>query len=349
MHVVASADKAMADLLREVVEERGTSVHVTGEAGDVIRLWSGSDPPEVILIDQVLNGIDGEQLASLLSRGTPTRVVLISATLAEGGASTAPADVIVGRAGGEELKELVREALRVPITSEEPVILRPQNMRPRSVTQHLVRHWQRVSRIVDQLREGVAIAEPDGTILFANPAMFHLLGVDAHKLIGHEIASVLNEYDQDEVRHQVLRGNGMCYGSAGENNFLNFNVQAMNGDGRLRIVFCEPANDAIHAQIATDMIDEVSDHLIELSLRLSELNGSSGDESTVGTVLTGFLAETFPLHRYTLIPIGDQEPESPWRIGKTLSLSVAGEDTLPVDAALGKLVELTRRFLASRR
>ena len=59
MHVIASADPNTAEIIESVVAERTATVVTTSEAGEVIRIWSGAATPNVIIVDQVLNGIDG--------------------------------------------------------------------------------------------------------------------------------------------------------------------------------------------------------------------------------------------------------------------------------------------------
>ena len=202
--LVVDDDPAIAELLSVTLRRQGYRVQTAGDADEALEL-ARHEPPELLLVDLVMPGVDGLEIVTLLREqvGLATTPVIFVSALHD------PASKARGFAHGgvdyltkpfrrEELVARVRSHLQLHRARREletrerqlEELLGEVNQEVLASEQALNRRTAQVDALFAAIPDVVFVTGPDGIYLDGNPQLERLLGRSLEDIVGRTDAEL---------------------------------------------------------------------------------------------------------------------------------------------------------------
>ena len=204
--------KFMGDLLRKEGYEVMTAPDGLS-ALDILKTHT----PQVIFLDLVMPGIDGENLCRIIREKIAFRnvyITILSATLAEEPMNMIElgADACIAKGPLEEIARNVLFVLREPHNASSRCssgeILGIGDVHPRIMTRQLLSLKKHFDMVMEKMSQGMVELTPEGRILFANPSALLQISMPEHQLLGSTFANLFEGDDRLRVEQfiEALKG-----------------------------------------------------------------------------------------------------------------------------------------------
>jgi PAS domain S-box-containing protein len=201
------------NFMRNLLVKKGHRV-MTAEDGltalDILETFV----PDVVFVDLIMPNISGEKLCRII-RGKPetkdVHIVILSAIavehdidLAELGANACIAKGPVNQMAKHILAALDALEKRPPTSPTESVV-GLKGLSSRQITGELLSVRSHFEAILGSMSEGILEVNPDGRIVYANPAALSLIGENEETLLGSHLEAYFVEDHREGIKDLVRR------------------------------------------------------------------------------------------------------------------------------------------------
>jgi len=209
--LVVDNDRIFLKLMVRLLEKQGHRV-VPAEDGlqalDILKTYM----PDVIFVDLVMPNIDGIKFCELIhknERFKGVKVAIVSATAAEERMDhdRLKADAYIAKGSFTDTAGCVLDVLRqldLPTArqlSEKIVGLNILNKR--GITAELLSYKRHFETILEKMSEGVIEINFAGRVVYANPSILALTGLNEEELIGLQFADLFSDESRGQIRKMI--------------------------------------------------------------------------------------------------------------------------------------------------
>jgi PAS domain S-box-containing protein len=196
---VVDNDETIIVYLKKLLRKDGHTVKTASDGLTALQILK-SYTPDVALIDLIMPKIDGRKLCQIM-RTMPklrdTRMVMLSAVSKEERIQFTEMgfDACIAKGPLKRQGENVRRVLKLIESDEAGAmpdgILGLENLFPRGITKELLSSKRHHELVEENLTEGILELAAGNSIIYANPAALHILGLPEEHVLGHPFSSLL--------------------------------------------------------------------------------------------------------------------------------------------------------------
>ena len=161
--------------------------------------------PDVIFLDLIMPGIGGDKLCRMIRKNPKLKdiyVVIVSAVAAEArlNHSDYGADACIAKGPYNTMSKhiiaAVEQSGQKTSTHQPGAIIGLEGINPHHITQELLSIKSHFDAILRSMTEGIVEINPEGKIIFANPAAISLIGLPEENLLASNFLELFQEEDQ---------------------------------------------------------------------------------------------------------------------------------------------------------
>jgi PAS domain S-box-containing protein len=193
--------------MSKLLENKGYQV-ITVENGldalDILKSFT----PDAMLVDLIMPNIDGEMLCRVIRGNEKFKdvyLIILSAISAEESIDIEKfgANACIAKGPFDEMAQHVLAALGEPELAAMQClsgeVLGVQSVFPRGITQELLSIKNHFELILERMSEGILEINPEGRIVYANPAASMLIDIPGNHLLGSYFVDLFSENDHQRV------------------------------------------------------------------------------------------------------------------------------------------------------
>lgn len=214
--LVVDNDPVLLKQMLRLLEKEGHQVRLAEgglQALDVVKSFT----PDIIFVDLVMPVIDGRTLCRII-RGIDSlkaaKMVILSAIAAEEQTDLSHLNVYACIAKGpfpamsRHITDTIRQIELGAAKDTAQGVIGRDEVHPRGITKELLVAYRHFEIILEKMSEGVAGINPDGRIVYANPAFFSMTGLAEQELFGSFFVDLFSADDQERVKTLLNNCNG---------------------------------------------------------------------------------------------------------------------------------------------
>lgn len=164
--------------------------------------------PDVIFLDLVMPGISGEKVCRRIRKDPRSKdiyVVIVSAVAAEEGLNFSEfgADACIAKGPFDSMAKhiitVLEQSDQKTSTGQPGAIIGLEGLYPSQITQELLSIKSHFDTILRSMTEGILEINPEGKIIYANPAAISLTRLPEEDLLASNLPELFHEKDQKRV------------------------------------------------------------------------------------------------------------------------------------------------------
>jgi PAS domain S-box-containing protein len=194
-------------MMTALLEKEGHIVLTAGDGLSALTILQ-TFRPDVIFLDLVMPGISGEKLCRRIRKDPRWKdiyVVIVSAVAAEEGLNFSEfgADACIAKGPFNSMAKHIITVLdqfnHKTATSQPGAIMGLEGLYSSHITQELLSLKSHFDTILRSMIEGILEINPEGKIIYANPAAISLIGLPEEDLLASSLPKLFGEEDQKRV------------------------------------------------------------------------------------------------------------------------------------------------------
>jgi PAS domain S-box-containing protein len=210
--LVVDNEPLILRFMKELIEEKSHRALLAASGLEALELLE-SVTPDIVFVDLVMPNIDGRRLCRFIRRNerfSRTKVVILSAIASEDSHEIKELGAHLCMAKGPlpQMKRYVEAVLddKIPWDSPPQHILGAEPLTSRKIVEELISTRKHLELILNHVSEGIMEVNPEGRIVFSNPAACKLIGNCELELLGKKAWEVMEGKDAARLRELVQRG-----------------------------------------------------------------------------------------------------------------------------------------------
>jgi len=161
--------------------------------------------PDIIFVDLIMPGIGGDKLCRMIRKNPKLNdiyIVIVSAVAAEErlNYSDYGADACIAKGPfdimSKHIVAAVEQSGQKTPTREPGAIIGLEGIYPHQITQELLSIKSHFDAILGSMTEGIVEMNPEGKVIFANPAAVALIGLPEENLLASSFLELIQEQDR---------------------------------------------------------------------------------------------------------------------------------------------------------
>ena len=184
--------------------------------------------PDIIFLDLIMPGIGGDKLCRMIRKNPKLNgiyVVIVSAVAAEEriNYSDCGADACIAKGPFDTMAKhilaTVEQSGQKTSTDQPGGIIGLEGIWPHQLTQELLSITGHFDAILRSMTEGIVEINPEGKIIFANPAAIALIGLPEENLLASNFLELFQEEDQKRAEELLANHDTCSRAKSGESLF----------------------------------------------------------------------------------------------------------------------------------
>lgn len=210
--LVVDDNRLMREFMTNLLQGQGMKVYLAENGFDALNTLTNIQP-DVIFIDLVMPKIDGSKLCRIIrnmAHLADSFLVVISAAAAEIGEGYKEfgADACIAKGSFDQMAKHVMAVIEAAENRNDASlpILGAEKVRPRQMTQELLRRNRHLESIIDSISDGIIEIYAD-RVVYANPATGFLFGQSPESLIGASFPQLFDDTYQSRITTLMVEDN----------------------------------------------------------------------------------------------------------------------------------------------